>query len=144
MKRFLVHIGIMSVCLLVLLAVIFSCSGEQGEGVTHSGSCRYQVLSDVYSPNAGVVPRFHLKAVGKKDDDSPLVMVYYQYMLRSVGEAACELDVRVLDTPHPGYTPLLCSPTGEFEISVPVWNMECLTFLFQGEKLTTYERLNHS
>ena len=128
----------MTVCLLVLLVTIVMNAGDEKSTVEFAGEVSYSLKGKSLA-DEGPCPVIQLTAEAHTADGTPLLMVYYQYTLRSVGEAACELEVTVQSMPHPGYTPLLCSPKGEFSIRVPVWKMKHIQTFFQGEKLSKNE-----
>lgn len=138
MKRFLIHIGIMTVCLVTLLAVIWMNAGDKKSAPESAGDVLFRLTGKSLADD-GPCSVIQLTAEGLRIDGTPLLMVYYQYTLRSVGDAACELEVSVQNTPHPGYIPLLCSPNGEFSIRIPVWKMKHIQTFFQGEKLSKNE-----
>jgi len=47
--------------------------------------------------------------------------------------------MQVRETPHPGYTPLLCAPNGTFSIRIPVYGMKQLKPTFCGQKCAECE-----
>lgn len=141
MKRFLIHIGIMTVCLATLLAVILMNAGEEKSAAESAEKPVYRLTGKSLEDD-GPCPVIRLTAEGRTAEGTPLLMVYYRYTLRTVGEAACELEVTVQNTPHPGYTPQLCSPNGEFSIRIPVWEMKHIQTFFLGEKLSENELLH--
>lgn len=146
MKRNLIHIGIMSVCLLVLLMAISvpKNDGLHTETERSSAAVDYEVLVSGLGEEQGDVPVYRLLAKGERDTSEPVPMVYYQYVLRSVGECACELELWVKDVPQPDYTPILCSPDGRFELRVPLCGMQHVKVFFQGKKLPAeYELIHH-
>lgn len=78
-------------------------------------------------------------AEGRQADGAPMQMVYYQYSLTTQGEKSCTLDMRVSESPRPGYTPLLCESNGIFHIRIPVYGMKLLKPTFCGQKCAECE-----
>ena len=138
-KRFLIHIGIMSICLLVLVMAILMTPGETPNLKAAPEPEAFRVLSEGLGPDEGSVPFYQVMAEGRRADGTPLQMVYYQYCLTTLGEKACALDMQVRETPHPGYTPLLCAPNGTFSIRIPVYGMKQLKPTFCGKKCAECE-----
>lgn len=138
-KRFLIHIGIMSICLLVLVMAILMTPGEAPNVKTAPEPEGFRVLAEGLGPDEGTVPFYQVMAEGRRADGAPLQMVYYQYSLTTLGEKACALDMQVRETPHPGYTPLLCEPNGAFYIRIPVYGMKLLKPTFCGKKCAECE-----
>lgn len=138
-KRFLIHIGIMSVCLLVLVMAILMTPGERTQTEAAAEPSAFRVLSEGPGPDEGQVPFYQVWAEGRRADGSPLLMVYYQYRITTLGEKSCALDMQVRETPYPGYTPLLCSPKGEFAIRIPIYGMKYLKPTFCGQKCAECE-----
>lgn len=138
-KRFLIHIGIMSICLVVLVMTILMTPGETPNIKAAPESEAFRVLQEGLGPDEGKVPFYQVIAEGRRADGSPLQIVYYQYTLTTQGEKSCVLDMQVRETPHPGYTPLLCTPNGAFTIRIPVYGMRVLKPIFCGEKCAECE-----
>ncbi len=142
MKRYLVHIIIMSIYLLVLVMAILMTPGEAPHVKAAPEPEAFRVLSEGLGSDEGMVPFYQVMAEGRRADGSPLQMVYYQYSLTTLGEKACALDMQVRETPHPGYTPLLCEPNGVFCIRIPVYGMKLLKPTFCGKKCAECELFN--
>ena len=138
-KRFLIHIGIMIICLLVLVMAILMTPGESPSVKVAPVPDVFQVLSEGLGPEEGTVPFYQVLAEGRRPDGSPLQMVYYQYSITTIGEKACALDMQVRETPHPGYTPLLCESNGTFFIRIPIYGMKLLKPTFCGNKCAECE-----
>lgn len=140
-KRTWIHLGIMTVCLLVLLVAMMLPSGGSHVAAASAETPEFKLLVEGLGPDEGTVPCYQVIAEGRCPDGSPVPMVYYRYILTSMGEKACALDIRVELAPHPGYTPLLCSPTGEFIIRIPVYGVRRLFPAFCGHKCAELELL---
>ncbi len=138
-KRFLIHIGIMSICLLVLVMAMLMTPGEPPNAKAAPEPGAFRVLTAGLDTGEGTVPFYQVMAEGRRADGTPLQMVYYQYCLTTLGEKACSLDMQVRETPHPGYTPLLCEPNGAFYIRIPVYGMKHLKPTFCGKKCAECE-----
>lgn len=140
-KRTLIHLGIMTVCLLVLLMAIMWPSAGHHATAASAEPAEFKLLVEGLGPDEGQVPFYQVIAEGRCPDGSPVPMVYYRYRLTSTGEKACALDIGVESVPHPGYTPLLCTPTGEFTIRIPVYGVRHLCPTFCGSKCAELELL---
>lgn len=141
MKRYLIHIIIMSVCLLVLVAaMLMTPSGTPNVRIAPEPEA-FRVLSEGLGPDEGTVPFYQVTAEGRSAEGAPLQMVYYQYSITTLGEKSCALDMQVSESPCPGYTPLLCEPSGIFRIRIPVYGMKLLKPTFCGQKCAECELL---
>ncbi len=136
-KRALIHIGIMTVCLMVLLVAILSPSAREEASATApiEVPVSYVLKHAAVEQGEGELAFCHLRAQAEAADGCDPLVLYYQYTLRSMSEGAYELDVRVESAPQPGFIPLVCREQGSFSLEIPMYRLQRVDVVFCGKSL---------
>lgn len=136
-KRAFIHIGIMTVCLMVLLIAILAPAAreEAPSSAPEAVPVTYALTHATLEQGESEVTFCRLLAQTETTDGCFPLVLYYQYTLRSMGEAKYELDVRVESTPRPGFIPLVCREQGAFSLEIPIYRLQSVDVVFCGKTI---------